>query len=223
MPQLSLTAADGHTLTAYLAEPAGPPKGSIVVVQEIFGVNSHIRAICDRLAEAGYVALAPAIFDRIERGFETGYSAPEVERAKALMARFDMAACLRDIEAARAALADRPGKVGILGFCLGGSVAYAAAARLAGFAGASAFYGGMIARLATEAPLCPMQLHYGAEDPGIPPENYEAVREARPEAEFHLYPGAGHGFNCDQRGSHHPEAAALAWTRTLDFFNRCLG
>lgn len=226
MPHLTLTARDGHVLDAYLAQPRGTPRGALVVVQEIFGVNSHIRAVCDRLADAGYIACAPAVFDRIERGFETGYSPAEIETARGLLGRFDMDACLLDVAATRdhlAGMLDADGKVGIVGFCLGGSVAYAAAARLPGLAGASSFYGGMVAKLAGEAPLCPLQLHYGADDAGIPPENYNAVRAARAEAEFHLYENAGHGFNCDQRASYAPEAAALAWGRMLDFFARTVG
>ncbi len=222
MAHLELTAADGHRLAAYRADPAGAARGAVVVVQEIFGVNSHIRSICDRLAEAGYVAIAPAIFDRYERDFETGYSPAEIERAKALMPGFQMDACLLDIEAARAQVAGA-GKVGIVGFCLGGSVAYAVAARLPGFAAASSFYGGMVARLADQPPMCPVQFHFGADDASIPPENYNAVQAKRPEAEFHVYENAGHGFNCDQRGSYAPGPAALAWQRTLDFLARTLG
>jgi len=221
MAHLQLTAADGHRLGAYRADPSGRPRGAVVVIQEIFGVNSHIRSICDRLAAEGYVAIAPAVFDRYERDFETGYSPAEIERARAMLPGFQMAACLLDVEAARAQVAGA-GKVAILGFCLGGSVAYAAAAQSEGFAAASSFYGGMVARLADQPPRCPVQLHYGADDAGIPPENYNSVREKRPEAEFHLYENAGHGFNCDQRPSFAPVAAALAWERTLAFLARHL-
>ena len=222
MTNIDLTASDGHRLGGWLATPQGTPRGGIVVVQEIFGVNSHIRAICDRLADQGYLALAPAIFDRIERDFECGYSPDDVALARGFIPRFDMEACLRDVAAARDRVAEA-GKVGIVGFCLGGSVAYAAAARLPGLSGASSFYGGMVNKLAQQSPGCPVQFHYGADDTGIPPENYEAVRAALPQAEFHVYENAGHGFNCDQRASYAPEAAALAWSRTLDFLSRTVG
>ena len=222
MTTLRLTASDGHELDGWLATPQGTPRGGIVVVQEIFGVNSHIRSICDRLASEGYLALAPAIFDRIERDFECGYSPEEIAVARGFIPRFDMEGCLRDVDAARARVSEA-GKVGIVGFCLGGSVAYGAAARLDGFSGASSFYGGMVNKLVSQPATCPMQFHYGADDTGIPPENYEAVRAACPEAEFYVYENAGHGFNCDQRASYAPEAAALAWSRTLDFLARTIG
>lgn len=222
MAELELTAQDGHRLGAYRAGPSGKPRGGIVVVQEIFGVNAHIRSICDRLAGAGYAAIAPAIFDRFERDFETGYTPADIERAKALMPRFKMDACLLDVAAARDAVASA-GKVGILGFCLGGSVAFAAATRLDGFSAASCFYGGLIQNFAGERARCPVQLHYGAEDASIPPENYNDVKAKQPDAEFYVYEGAGHGFNCDQRQSYEPAAAAVAWQRTLDFFARHVG
>ena len=222
MGQMELTARDGHRLGAYAAAPAGNPRGGIVVVQEIFGVNAHIRSICDRLAAAGYPAVAPAIFDRFERDFETGYAPADIERAKGLMPSFQMDACLLDVAAARDAVASA-GKVGIVGFCLGGSVAFAAATRLDGFAAASCFYGGMIQKFAGERARCPVQLHYGADDASIPPENYLDVNARQPDAEFHVYEGAGHGFNCDQRQSYEPASAALAWRRTLDFLARHVG
>lgn len=222
MPHISLTASDGHTLGAYRADPEGAPRGGIVVIQEIFGVNSHIRSICDRLAADGYAAIAPALFDRTERDFESGYSPEEIEKARGFIAKPDFDAFLRDTDAARAALADS-GKVGIVGFCLGGSVAFGAATRLDGFAAAVGFYGGRIADMADEKPKIPMQLHYGAEDHGIPMSNVDTVREKRPDVEIFVYEGAGHGFNCDARASYHAEAAKIAWERTMAFFAEHLG
>lgn len=222
MGRIELTAGDGHRLDAYEAKPQGAPRGGIVVVQEIFGVNAHIRSICDRLAALGYEAVAPAIFDRIERRFETGYTPENVELAKGLIPRFGMDACLLDIAAARDAVAPA-GKVGIIGFCLGGSVAFAAATRLDGFSGASCFYGGLIQKFAGERARCPVQLHYGADDASIPPENYLDVKARQPDADFHVYENAGHGFNCDQRASYAPAAAALAWRRMQDFLARTVG
>jgi carboxymethylenebutenolidase len=222
MPDLTLTASDGHRLGAYRADPAGPPRGAIVVIQEIFGVNHHIRSICDRLAELGYVAIAPALFDRTERDFQCGYSAPEIERARAFIADPDWDAFLMDTEAARMAV-QGIGKVGIVGFCLGGSVAFLAATRLDGFAAASGFYGGRIAAFAEEVPRCPTQLHYGAEDAGIPLSNVESVRAKRPDCDVFVYEGAGHGFHCDERASFDPEASKQAWARTVAFFASHIG
>ncbi len=222
MPDLTLTAADGHRLGAYRADPKGAARGAIVVIQEIFGINSHIRSICDRLAALGYVAIAPALFDRIERDFQSGYSPAEIERARAFIADPDWDGYLKDTEAARKAVAD-VGKVGIVGFCLGGSVAFLAATRLDGFTAAVGFYGGRIAAIADEVPRCPTQLHYGAEDTGIPMSNVETVRTKRPDCEIFVYDGAGHGFHCDERASFHPEASKLAWARTVAFFANYIG
>lgn len=222
MPHISLTASDGFELGAYRADPDGKPRGGVVVIQEIFGVNSHIRSICDRLAADGYAAIAPALFDRTEPGFESGYSPDEVATARGFIADPDWDAFLRDTDAAREALADT-GKVGIVGFCLGGSVAFAAATRLSGFSAAVGFYGGKVAAMADEVPQCPVQLHYGSEDHGIPMSNVDTVRSKRPDVDVFVYDGAGHGFNCDARASYHPEAAKLAWGRTMDFLSQHIG
>lgn len=222
MPHITLTASDGFELGAYRADPEGTPRGGIVVIQEIFGVNAHIRSICDRLAADGYAAIAPALFDRVERDFESGYSPEEVERARGFLANPDWDAFLLDTDAAKAALAES-GEVGIVGFCLGGSVAFLAATRLDGFSASVGFYGGRIAAHADETPRCPTQLHYGSEDHGIPMSNVETVRSARPDVEIFVYEGAGHGFNCDPRPSYHPEAAKLAWVRTMSFFTDHMG
>ncbi|MBY8975305.1 dienelactone hydrolase family protein [Rhodobacteraceae bacterium NNCM2] len=222
MTSIVLTASDGHELDAYRADPAEKPKAAVVVIQEIFGVNPHIRSICDRLAEVGYVAIAPALFDRVERGFESGYSPDEVAHARGFLADADWDAFVRDADAARAAVADI-GKVGIVGFCMGGTVAFLAAARLEGIAAASGFYGGRIDAYAEEQPKCPTQLHYGAEDAGVPMENVERVRARRPDCEIFVYDEAGHGFHCDQRASFHPEASGIAWGRTMELFARHLG
>ncbi len=214
MAKTELVATDGHKLGAYRADPSARPKGAVVVVQEIFGVNEHIRSICDRLGSEGYVAIAPALFDRTERGFECGYSPDEVARARAFIADADWDAFVRDTEAARAAVADI-GKVGVVGFCMGGTVAFLAATRLQGFSAASGFYGGKIHSFADEQPKCATQLHFGAEDQGIPLGNVEIVKAARPDCDVHVYEGAGHGFHCDLRASFHADASKQAWERTL--------
>lgn len=217
MPVITLKASDGFELGAYRADPEGAPRGGIVVIQEIFGVNEHIRSICDRLAALGYAAIAPALFDRTVPGFESGYTAADVEHARTFIANPNWDEFLRDTEAARVALAGS-GKTGIVGFCLGGSVAFAAATRLEGFSAAVGFYGGRIAAIADETPRCPVQLHYGSEDQGIPMSNVDTVRAKRPDVDIYVYEGAGHGFNCDARASYDPEAAKLAWGRTTEFF-----
>ena len=226
MPDLTLSAADGHSFGAYRADPpenfSGALRGGIVVIQEIFGVNSHIRSICDRLAAEGYVAIAPALFDRQKRDFQSGYSPQEVEQARKFLADIDWDGYLRDSDAARAAVAD-VGKVGIVGFCLGGSVAFLAATRLAGFSAASGFYGGRIADFADEVAQCPLQLHFGGQDHSIPMSNVDKVRAGQPDSEFYVYEQAGHGFNCDERASFHADAAQLAWARTLAFFAKTIG
>ncbi len=216
MTGVTLSASDGHKLGAYRADPEADPRGGVVVVQEIFGVNTHIRSICDRLAEIGYVAIAPALFDRTERGFQSGYAPEEVERARSFIADPDWDAFVRDTDAARAAVAGA-GKVGVIGFCMGGTVAFLAATRLDGVSAACGFYGGRIAAFADETPRCATQLHYGAEDHGIPLSNVESVRAQRPDCDVFVYDGAGHGFHCDERASFHEQASQLAWQRTTAF------
>ena len=213
-----LIAADGFTLSAYRARPEAP-RGGVVVVQEIFGVNSHIRDVVDRFAAQGYDAIAPAVFDRIEPGFECGYSEPEIATARGFIPKVDWDDLLLDIAAARDAVRQ---PTAVVGYCLGGSVAYLAAARLDGIDAAIGYYGGKIADFADEPPRCPTQLHYGDQDHGIPMSNVETVRAKRPEVDIHLYP-AGHGFNCDQRASYHADSAKLAEKRTLDFLRTNLG
>lgn len=215
---ISLTASDGHRLGAYRADPAGPPQGGVVVVQEIFGVNHHIRTVCDRLAAVGYAAIAPALFDRQVRDFQSGYSPDEIAAARKFVANPDWPAFLRDVEPAIEALKST-GPVSIIGFCMGGSVAFLAAARVSSLSAAVCFYGGAIARFAGEKPKCPTQMHFGEKDEHIPMSDVAAIRTKRPDCDVHVYP-AGHGFYCDERGSFHQASAALAWDRTLAWLRR---
>ena len=217
----TLTASDGFKFGAYRADPASKPKGAIVVIQEIFGVNSHIRNICDRLAKEGYIALAPAIFDRIEPNFQSGYSPDEVAVARKFVANPDWPAMLRDTQAAIDAVKD-VGPVGIIGFCLGGSIAYAAATKLKGLAAAVGYYGGAIVRFADDKPSVPTQLHFGEKDSGIPLTDVEAIKAKRPDVEIFVYPNAQHGFGCDERGSYDRASSDLAWQRSLGFFQKNL-
>jgi carboxymethylenebutenolidase len=218
---IKLTASDNFQLGGYRADPASAPKAAVVVIQEIFGVNHHIRAICDRFAGNGYVAIAPAIFDRIEPNFQSGYSPEEIAVARKFVANPDWTAMLRDSQAAIDAVKD-VGPVGIIGFCLGGSVAYAAATKLSGLSAAIGYYGGAIVRFADDTPKVPTQLHFGEKDAGIPLSDVDIIRSLRPDVEIHVYPGAQHGFNCDERASYDAANAAIAKQRSLDFLARHL-
>ena len=218
---IKLTASDDFELGGYRADPAGTPKAAVVVIQEIFGVNHHIRAVCDRLAGEGYAAIAPSIFDRVEPNFTSGYSPDEVAIARKFVANPDWAAMLRDSQAAIGAVKD-VGPVGIIGFCLGGSIAYAAATKLAGLSAAIGYYGGAIVRFADDKPDVPTQLHFGEKDTGIPLSDVEAIKAKRPDVEIHVYPGAQHGFHCDERASYDQTSADIAWPRSLAFFAKHL-
>jgi carboxymethylenebutenolidase len=219
---IKLTAPDGFQLGCYRADPAGVPKGAIVVAQEIFGVNHHIRSICNRLAKEGYAAFAPSIFDRIEPNFQSGYSPDEVQTAfQKFVGNPDWAAFFRDTQAAIDA-AKPLGPVGIIGFCLGGVVAYAAAARLTGLSAAVGYYGGGIVRFADEKPKVPTQLHFGEKDAHIPLTDVKTIKAKQPEVEVFTYPGAEHGFHCDQRSSYDKASSDIAWLRSLVFFAKHL-
>jgi carboxymethylenebutenolidase len=218
---IKLTASDKFQLGGYRAEPATPPKAAVVVIQEIFGVNHHIRAVCDRIAANGYVAIAPSIFDRIEPNFQCGYSPEEVAVARKFVANPDWEAMLRDTQAAIDAVKN-VGPVGIVGFCLGGSVVYAAATKLSGLSAAVSFYGGAIVRFADDKPKVPTQLHFGEKDTGIPLTDVETIRNKRPEVEIHVYPGAQHGFNCEERASYDKASADIARQRSVEFLAKHL-
>jgi carboxymethylenebutenolidase len=214
---VKLKASDGFESGAYRADPAGAPKGAIVVIQEIFGVNHHIRAVCDRIAGEGYVAIAPAIFDRMEPNFESGYSPDEIAVARKFIANPDWPAMLLDTQAAIDAVKGA-GPVGIIGFCLGGSIAYAAATKLSGLSAAVGYYGGAVVRFADDKPKAPTQLHFGEQDHGIPLTDVETIKAKRPEVEVFVYPGAQHGFSCDERASYDKASADIAWPRSMAFF-----
>jgi carboxymethylenebutenolidase len=218
---IQLTAADGHTLDAYKAEPDGTPRGGIVVVQEIFGVNIHIREVCDGFAADGYTALAPAMFDRVERGVETLYDADSIARGRGLKDACGWDDAVLDMNAASAALA--PLKTGLVGYCWGGSLAWLAATRGTGIACSVAYYGGQVAMFKDETPKVPVLLHFGDQDASIPMDAVAEIRAAHPDLPLHVYEGAGHGFNCDHRGSYDEGAARLARERTMAFFAEHLG
>lgn len=212
---IRLRAQDGFELGGYQASPQSEPRGGVIVLQEIFGVNDHIRSVCDRLAAQGYHAIAPALFDRLQPDFESGYSPPEVEHARGLMADLDWSNLTFDSIAAIQALPVAPERVAVVGFCLGGSLAYRIAADTRLVKAAVCFYGGMIVKDADRQPNCPVQMHFGESDHTIPLSDVEHIKRLRPECDVHVYPG-GHGFFNDARQSFHPPSAELAWRRTLD-------
>src|SRR3954466_6441965 len=218
---ITLTASDDFKLCGYRTDPSGKAKAAVVVIQEIFGVNHHIRAVCDRIAAQGYVTIAPSIFDRIERNFQCGYTPEEVAIARKFVANPDWAAMLRDTQAAIDAVKE-VGPVGIVGYCLGGSVAFVAATRLSGLKAAIGYYGGAVVRFADETPKVPTQLHFGEKDAGIPLTDVETIKTKRPDVEVFVYPGAQHGFHCDERPSYDKASADIAWPRSMEFFARHL-
>jgi carboxymethylenebutenolidase len=217
--QFSLTASDSFKLGAYRADPAGAPKGGIVVIQEIFGVNHHIRAVCDSFAKEGYAAVAPALFDRTQPNYESGYTPPEIEKSRAFVAKPDWDAMMRDTDAAIKEL-KAAGPIGIVGFCMGGTIAFLAATRLSGLSAAVAYYGGRIAAFADEKPRCAVQMHFGEKDQSIPLTDVDTIKQKRPDCEIFVYKDAGHGFHCDERGSFHKESRDLAWQRTTAFLQK---
>lgn len=213
-----LTASDGHRLSAYLAEPSGKPRGAIVVLQEIFGVTRHIRDMTDQYAAAGFLSIAPALFDRIERAVDVPYT--DAARGRAYMRALNDGQTMADIQAAidRAAVA---GKVGVVGYCWGGTLAYLAAARL-NIGAAVAYYGGAIGGYTGEKPRVPVMFHFGEKDAHIPPSVVERIQAAYPDGVYYWY-AAEHGFNCTDRASFEPDSAKLALHRSLEFLHRHIG
>ncbi len=215
-----LIAADGHELDAYRAEPEGMPRGGIVLLQEIFGVNAHIRDVARRYAGEGYAVVAPALFDRIERGVDLGYTEETTAEGRRLRGELGWEAPLKDIGAAIKSLRGA-GKVAAVGFCWGGSLAWLAACRLKPDA-AVCYYGAQIKDFAHESPNCPVVMHFGESDALIAPEAVAAIAAAHPELTIFTYP-AGHGFNCDRRAGYHAPSAKLAWERSLAFLRKHVG
>lgn len=216
MGRIRLTAADGHQFDAYRADPERAAGGRVVVIQEVFGVNSHIRDVCDRFAERGYAAIAPALFDRVRPGVELGYDEAGIAEGRELAAAIGWDRPTADIKAAAEALGPG-GTVGAVGYCWGGSWCWVAACRL-DLAAAACYYGRHIVELLNEAPRCPSVLHFGAEDPTIPLDNVDTIRRTFPDLPVYVYEGAGHGFNCDRRDQYRPDAAKAALRRTLELF-----
>ncbi len=220
MSHLQLRAEDGHTLSAYLAKPEGTTRGAIVVVQEIFGITGHIERVADQFAAQGYLAIAPALFDRQERGVNLPYDDTGVAHGFALARGASTAGLMADLNAAVDAV-NHAGAVGMVGYCWGGRVVYLAGSRT-NIAAGVAYYGGGIVDVLDPVPRCPMQFHFGEHDTHILPADVQKIRAAFPQGEYHLY-AAGHGFNCTDRGSYDAAAAYQALQRTLEFFGKHLG
>ncbi|MBV8964023.1 MAG: dienelactone hydrolase family protein [Hyphomicrobiales bacterium] len=217
---LKLTAKDGVTISAYKATPQGKPKGAMVVVQEIFGVNPHIRNVTDRYAAQGYLAIAPAVFDRVGKGIELSYTQEDVTKGADIRSKTRLEDTLADIEAAVKEVASA-GPVGVVGYCWGGTLAYAAACRVPGIKAAVGYYGGGIAAMLNEKPKVPVMLHFGEKDKHISMDDVNKIKKAYPSMPVYVY-DADHGFNCDARGSYDKPSAELALKRTLAFFDEHL-
>jgi len=216
--RIQLTAADGHVFTAHLAEPAGKPRGGVVVIQEIFGVTRHIRDVTEQYAAAGYLAVAPALFDRVEPDVDVPYDDSQKGFGYVKALNNDMV--MLDIQAA-ADHVKSAGKVGVVGYCWGGQLAFLAAARLR-IDAAVAYYGGGIHQQLAHIPRVPVMFHFGEKDTHIPQSAVDEIRKAYPHGIYHLYP-AGHGFNCTDRASFDAECAQLAFGRSIEFFRQNLG
>lgn len=200
-------------ISAWRAEPVQPPLGALVIVQEIFGVNGHVREVVNRFADAGYSAIAPALFDHFKPGVELGYDKDGVETGRDLVGRLGFERAVEDVDAAARQL-DSPYRTGVVGFCWGGTVAFLANTRLG--LPAVSYYGGRTVPFLHEKTHAPLMLHFGESDPIIPPADVQLHRQALPEAEIHQWP-AGHGFNCDQRSDYNATVATKAMQRTLTF------
>jgi carboxymethylenebutenolidase len=218
---VELKAADGHELSAYVAKPEGEALGSLVVIQEIFGVNAHIRSVADGYAKDGFLVIAPALFDRIEKGVELKYEGEDMQKAFGFYQKLNPDTALLDVAAAFEQVKADDKKTGVIGYCYGGFMSWLSATRgpAVGMTPACTvgYYAGGIGNVATEQPSCPVLLNFGGRDSHIGPEQIEAVRAAHPDVKIYVYDEAEHGFNCDARSSYNPEAANLARERSLEF------
>ena len=220
---LTLTAADGHCFGAYRADAGGgAARGGLVVLQEIFGVNLHLREVCDRFAADGFTCIAPSLYDRSSRkSCQLGYEPEDVATGRRLREEFSWDDSVKDVAAAAAVLTGEGLEVGTVGYCWGGTISFLAATRL-DVSAAVVYYGGQIIPYKDEKARCLMLMHFGARDEGIPLSDVERIRATHPEAAVYVY-DADHGFNCDHRRSYHEASAKLARRRTIDFFNAHLG
>jgi carboxymethylenebutenolidase len=220
--QVKLQAEDGHELDAYVARPAGETVGGLVLIQEIFGINKHIRSVVDGYAKDGFLVIAPALFDRTEKNVELEYGGDGGKRAYELMGTLTPETALLDVGAALNWVRAESGqKAGTVGYCYGGLLAWLSATRLDPSA-AVGYYAGGIGHFAAEVPKCPVMLHFGKLDTHIPKEQVDKVAAAHPDVSIYWYEGAEHGFNRDVWTSYNPEAAKLARGRSVEFLKRYL-
>ncbi len=218
--EVVLEAADGHRLDAYLSTPQAPNGAGLVVLHEIFGVNAHIREVCDGYASRGFRAVAPALFDRAKRGVALGYDAAAIDTGRELRAQIAWDAVLLDVQAAIDSVRSPKGTA-VVGYCWGGTLAFLSATRLNGVDCAIGYYGAQTIPFAHETPRVPVLFHFGTEDPRIPESDREILGRHNPQIETHLYP-ADHGFNCDHRKEWHAPSAEKALELTLNFMQRHL-
>jgi len=218
---IELTASDNRKLSAYRADPAGKPRGGLVVIQEIFGVNSHMKSVADGFAADGYLAIAPALFDRVQSNVDLGYTPEDIGKGREIRAKVTNDMAMKDVEAA-VKEASAAGKVGIVGYCWGGFITWLAAAKLTGLAAAVPYYGGGILDNAELEPRVALMGHFGERDAHIPVQGVKQLAERHRKHQIFIY-AADHGFNCDQRGSYDAAAAKQARARTLEFFRQHVG
>ena len=213
--QIQLVSKDNHELDAYVSSPQNEEKGSIIIIQEIFGITSHIESVCQSFANKGYKAIAPALFDRFEKNIVLDYS--QIEEGKSFKERLDITHAMNDIDAA-ISICDNA--VAIVGYCFGGMLTHIAASKL-NVSCAVSYYGGFIAENhLDQSPNCPIMYHFGEQDIAIPMENVDLIEEHYPEAIIHTYPDAGHGFNCEMRNDYHQPSAELAFERSINFLEK---
>ncbi|HEY5608481.1 MAG TPA: dienelactone hydrolase family protein [Alphaproteobacteria bacterium] len=220
--KISLKAKDGHALGGYKAEPSGKAKGGLVVIQEIFGVNQHVRNLCDQFAKAGYVAVAPALFDRVKKDVDLGYSEADLNAGRECRQKLTDDMIVNDVNAAIDE-AKKGGKVGLVGYCFGGYVAWLAATQANGLAASICYYGGGIAPKKDFKPKVPVQLHFGDKDMAISLTDVGTVKAAHPQLPIYVYDDSGHGFCCDERASYNADACKRATSRTIAFLNQHVG
>ena len=220
---IELTATDGHRFQAWRADPPGKPRAGLVIVQEIFGLNDHMRKVTDGFGYDGYLALCPALFDRVAPGIELGYTEDDIAKGREVRAKVPYPKALNDIAAAAAAL-QRAGciKVAVIGYCWGGTLAWLAATRVTGINAAISYYGGGVAEHAQENPRCPVLFHFGETDASIPMSDVDKIGRMQPDTDLFVYP-AGHGFSCDARGSYDKASSDKARERTREFLRRYAG
>ena len=215
---IELSAPDGHSFSAYRADPTGTPRGGVVIIQEIFGLTRHICEVADQYAAQGYASFAPALFDRVRPAIVLDYS--QIQQGVETMMALQPSQTLLDVGATVDAAA-AAGKTAVVGFCWGGTIAYVAACRLP-ISAAVSYYGGRILQYGERKPRCPVMYHFGEQDQSIPPATVEKVRQLHPEGVFYTYP-AGHGFNCSERSSFDAQSAQLAFERSLGFLRTNVG